>query len=421
MSLTVNAARLKEDLQTLGGIGRSPGGGITRTSFSAADADARSWYAARCRDAGLSLRVDALGNMLADDGSDPSVPAVWSGSHIDTVPDGGAFDGAVGVVAALEAVRRLAEEGLALQRPLRAAVFADEEGNYSPLFGSSALARGYGRDRLASMVGRDGDRLIDAMSTAGWDVDSALDVAVHRDPVFAFVELHIEQGPKLEAMGTEIGVVTSIIGLGEAVVEFHGRADHAGTMPMTERHDPLRAAADLIAALASIAASTSDAAVVTCGRLETRPGGANVVPSLVRLTLDFRDPDAANVAALAVRLEQHANEAARTHGVGVTWLPDPVIPPMQLDERVRSTISRTAAELGRSMTAIPSGAGHDSQNIAQLAPAGMIFIPSRGGRSHCPEEDTDWPDVINGANVLLNTLAELATRPSAELITDQSD
>ena len=240
MSLSVDADRLRTDLQTLGEIGRGPGGGITRTSFSADDRQARDWYQARCADAGLTVQVDGLGNMFADAGHEPRVPAVWSGSHIDTVPDGGAFDGALGVVAALECVRRLAEEGIALRRPVRAAVFTDEEGNYTRLLGSSALTRGFAHDDLQAMVGRDGDRLVDAMSTGGWDLDALPDRPVDPASVYAFVELHIEQGPKLEAAATEIGVVSSIVGLGGAVVEFHGRADHAGTTPMTQRQDPLR-------------------------------------------------------------------------------------------------------------------------------------------------------------------------------------
>jgi N-carbamoyl-L-amino-acid hydrolase len=181
-------------------------------------------------------------------------------------------------------------------------------------------------------------------------------------------------------------VVSSIVGLGGAVVEFHGRADHAGTTPMTARQDPMRAAADLIAGLPGIAASVSPAAVATCGRVDTQPGGANIVPSLVQVTLDFRDPDPASLTALGDRIRARAAEAARAHGVTPAWLPDEQIAPTALDARVQAVIQGHAAR-----------------------PAGMIFVPSIGGRSHCPEEHTDWRDVTNGANVLLNTLVELAT------------
>ena len=409
MSLTVDANRLRDDLETLGKIGRTSGAGITRTSFSRSDTQARQWYQASCRAAGLNVCVDGVGNMFADTGSDAEVAAVWSGSHIDTVPDGGAFDGAVGAVAALECVRRIAEEGMPLSRPVRAVVFTDEEGNYSHLFGSSALTRGFDEEQLRAMVGRDGDHLVDAMAASGWDVGAFTTTRIDPESVYAFVELHIEQGPKLEATATQIGVVTSIVGLGGAVVEFRGRADHAGTTPMTERKDPLLAAADLIAAMPSIAASVSDVAVATCGRVDTAPGSANVVPSLARLTLDYRDPDAARLGTLSARLKAKAAQAASARGVRYAWFPDLPIAPTELDPQIRSLIDRRANGLGLSTLAMPSGAGHDSQNMATIAPTGMIFVPSKGGRSHCPDEDTDWADVTNGANVLLNTLVELAT------------
>jgi N-carbamoyl-L-amino-acid hydrolase len=409
MNLSVNAHRLRADLQTLSEIGRGPGGGISRTSFSPADLQAREWYQSACRDAGLDLRVDGIGNMFADTGGDPAGAAVWSGSHLDTVPNGGAFDGAVGALAALECVRRIAEEGISLRRPVRAVVFADEEGNYSHLLGSSALVRGFAAEQVNAMVGRDGDRLVDAVSAAGWDAGRLTDTQISANSVYAFAELHIEQGPKLEAAGTQIGVVSSIVGLGGAVIEFHGRADHAGTTPMTARQDPMRAAADLIAGLPGIAASVSHAAVATCGRVDTHPGGANIVPSLVRVTLDFRDPDAANLAALGDRIRARAAEVARVHGVTSARLPDEQIAPTRLDARMQAVIQRRAAMLELSTASMPSGAGHDAQNMATIVPAGMIFVPSIGGRSHCPHEHTDWSDVMNGANVLLNTLVELAT------------
>jgi beta-ureidopropionase / N-carbamoyl-L-amino-acid hydrolase len=409
MSLSVDAHRLRADLQTLSEIGRDVGGGISRTSFSPADLQAREWYQSAGRDAGLDVRVDGIGNMFADAGGDPATAAVWSGSHLDTVPNGGAFDGAVGAVAALECVRRIAEEGISLRRPVRAVVFADEEGNYSHLLGSSALVRGFVPEQVDQMVGRDGDRLVDAVSAAGWDADRLTDTRVSANSVYAFAELHIEQGPKLEAAGTQIGVVSSVVGLGGALIDFHGRADHAGTTPMTARQDPMRAAADLIGGLPGIAASVSHAAVVTCGRVDAHPGGANVVPDLVRVTLDFRDPDAANLTALGDRLRTRAAEAARALGVRSAWLPDAQIAPTRLDTRMQAVIQGHAARLELSAASMTSGAGHDAQNMATIAPTGMIFVPSTGGRSHCPEEHTDWNDVTNGANVLLNTLVELAT------------
>jgi N-carbamoyl-L-amino-acid hydrolase len=419
VSLTVNMSRMRADLVSLGSIGRLAGGGITRTSFSAADLAAREWYRTRCSQARLALRTDGIGNMFAEApgarsagagrGGAAGQAAVWSGSHLDTVPDGGAFDGAVGAVAALECLRRLAEEHVELARPVRAVVFTDEEGNYNHLLGSTALARDFARDELAAMTGRDGDRLADAITAIGWNPDALAGNRVEPEQVYAFVELHIEQGPSLEASGVNIGVVTSIVGMGGAVAEFRGRADHAGTTPMTRRQDPLRSAAQLIAALPAITASVSDTAVATCGKLVTFPGGANVVPALVRMLLDYRDPDAARLAGLDERLLAAARQAAEAHDVTLHWAAEALVAPVELDPRVRSVIDGRARGLGLSTLAMPSGAIHDAQNMAAIAPAGMIFVPSRDGRSHSPAEHTDWDDIENGANVLLAALTGLAT------------
>jgi N-carbamoyl-L-amino-acid hydrolase len=264
------------------------------------------------------------------------------------------------------------------------------------------------------MTGRDGDRLVDAITAIGWDPGALAGNRVDPAEVYAFVELHIEQGPNLEASGTDIGVVTSIVGIGGAVAEFRGRADHAGTTPMTRRQDPLRAAAQLIAGLPAITAAVSDTAVATCGKLVTLPGGANVVPGLVRMLLDFRDPDAGRLARLDRELTAAAHAAAAAHDVTLSWLAEAPVAPVELDPRVRSAIDARARGLGLSAVAMPSGAGHDAQNMATLAPTGMIFVPSRDGRSHSPAEHTDWDDIENGANVLLATLTDLATTGLAD-------
>jgi len=259
------------------------------------------------------------------------------------------------------------------------------------------------------MNGRDGDRLVDAITAIGWNPEALAGNRVDPEQVYAFVELHIEQGPSLEASGTNIGVVSSIVALGGAVAEFRGRADHAGTTPMTRRQDPLRAAAQLLAALPAITASVSDTAVATCGKLDTFPGGANVVPALVRMLLDYRDSGAGRLARLDERLLAAARQAAAAHDVTLDWAAEAPVVPVELDPRVRSVIAGRARGLGLSAVAMPSGAVHDAQNMAAIAPAGMIFVPSRDGRSHSPAEHTDWEDIENGANVLLATLTDLAT------------
>jgi len=410
--ISVDGARLRADLEALGRIGAVPGGGVSRTSFSPADAQARGWYQARCAEAGLAVEVDGIGNMFVSrpDGSagGDAVPAVWSGSHIDSVPNGGRFDGALGAVAALECVRRLHEERVVLRRPVRAVVYSDEEGNYSHLFGSSALMRGFTAAQLHELTGRDGDRFVDTFVAAGWDLGRATQTRVDPRTVHASVELHIEQGPQLERLGHQIGIVTAIVGLGGGTVTFRGRPDHAGTTPMTMRKDALAAASSLIVQFPRIAGSVSDRAVLTAGIISVEPGGANVIPGTARLTVDFRDLQRANVDRLADMIAAAARAVATEQGLQVDVEFEPTIPPSQLDGRIQQIIGAAATARGLVASALPSGAGHDSQNLATLAPTGMIFVPSTGGRSHCPEEHTDWQDVENGANVLLDTVIALA-------------
>jgi beta-ureidopropionase / N-carbamoyl-L-amino-acid hydrolase len=408
LNLRVNGERLRQDLADLARIGAREPAGISRTAYSAEDAQARQWYHDRCAAAGLELRMDGLGNMFARAPGAPDRPAVWTGSHIDTVPYGGAFDGALGTVAALECLRRITESGIELSRPVCAVVFSDEEGNYGHLLGSRGLSHGYRAEQLAAMTGRDGDRLTDALAGWPWASGSPTATRLAAGTVGAFVELHIEQGPRLEASGTDIGVVTSIVGLGGGLATFTGRADHAGTTPMGLRKDALLAAAAFLTKLPTVAAATGPDSVITCGLIRAEPGGANVVPGVAAVTLDFRDPDRTRLATLEAEIGLAAESAALAHGVSVTWQPDELIDPMPLNETVRSVIRTAVDGLGLTHIAIASGAGHDSQNMAHLAPTGMIFVPSQGGRSHSPAEHTAFADVENGANVLLSTVLALA-------------
>lgn len=412
----VDGARLRRDLAALARFGATGSGGVNRASYSAADSAARQWYADRCAEAGLTLWEDGLGNMFVQRGpvkdtaaGPPSdTAAVWTGSHLDTVPDGGRFDGALGAIAALECVRRLAELGLDLARPVRAVVFADEEGSYGHLLGSHGVVDGYTERQLSELTGRDGDRLLDALAACPWTAGPASGTQVSPSEIHSFVELHIEQGPALELAGADIGIVTSIVGLGGGTAEFVGQADHAGTTPMNQRRDALRAAAAFLAELPAVAASVSPAAVITCGLVAVEPGAANVVPRLARLVIDFRDPDPGRLRALSAAIGAAADRAAAQCGTGAAWRPTPLVEPVPLDPGVQAAVSRAASGLGLSGRAMPSGAGHDAQNLARIVPTGMIFVPSVAGRSHSPAEYTAGGDLENGANVLLATLIELA-------------
>lgn len=405
--MRVDGGRLRRDLESLATIGRYEGGALHRTAFSPADVEARQWYRDRCDAAGLQLRVDWLGNMVAGPAEQAQAPAVWSGSHIDTVPDGGPLDGALGTVAALECVRRITEERVALARPVCSVVFADEEGNYSHLFGSYGMVHGYDEQRLAAMTGRDGDPVTAALDGFPWrDPDARLGPSP--ETVHSFVELHIEQGPRLESASVPIGVVTSIVALGGAEVVFTGRADHAGTTPMTMRRDPSRAAGELLTRLPAAAASVADDAVATCGTIAFDPGGTNVVPGSARLALDFRVPRARDLQSLTTALAEAAEACAARHDVECEFRLEPPIDPVPLDAGVQARIEAAAERCGLATMALPSGAGHDSQNMAKVVPTGMIFVPSHDGRSHSPLETTDPELLEHGANVLLETLLDLA-------------
>jgi N-carbamoyl-L-amino-acid hydrolase len=406
----VSGERLRGDLELVAGFGATgQPGGVSRTSFSPADRRVRAWLAEQADRWGLAMHTDGIGNAFLRLPGGGDAPPVWAGSHLDSVPDGGGFDGALGSLAALEVARRLVEERVALRRPVAVVVFADEEGNYHHLLGSTGLVRDYPPDELAGFRGRDGDLLVDALAGMGWDPRAATRTAIAPGTVHAYLELHIEQGPVLEAQGVQIGVVTGIVGLGGGELVFTGRQDHAGTTPMPLRRDPLRGAAELLTRLPEVAAAVSEAAVATCGIVAVEPGATNVVPGVCRLRLDFRDPDRDRLMALEEAIVAATGEAAERHGVEVAYHRESVTDPVTLDERMLELVESAATGLGLSTLRMPSGAGHDAQNLAKLAPTGMIFVPSVAGRSHSPAERTRWEDVENGANVLLTAVHRLAT------------
>lgn len=413
VDLTVNGARLVADLQRLAQFGRNEHGGIDRASFSQADLAARKWLIGRCGEAGLHAETDGIGNMVI---SSPPLEegithhdAVWTGSHIDAVPNGGGFDGPVGALAAIECLRRLHEEGVRLARPVRAVVYADEEGNYAHLLGSSAIARGFTVEELSRLVGRDGDRFADAFTAAGGSLEAAAMAHRQHSSLHATVELHIEQGPVLEDRGVDIGIVTGIVHIGGGTVRFRGRADHAGTTPMGRRKDAAVAAAEFICRLPALAPLVSTTAVVTSGIARFEPGGSNVIPGAAEVVVDFRDRSYERTKQLGQLIVDAAGEVAAHHGIELAFSLEQIVPGAVMHGGIRALIGEVSASLGYSRMDIQSGAGHDSQNMATLAPTGMIFVPSTGGRSHSPAEQTPWPNVVRGANTLLRTVAHLAS------------
>jgi beta-ureidopropionase / N-carbamoyl-L-amino-acid hydrolase len=401
--------RLAADLAALADYREPDAPGWTREVFSDPYRSERDWVRDRMREAGLQVRVDAAGNVVGRlAGTSPGAPPLVTGSHTDTVHGGGRFDGVVGVLGGIEVARRLRETGTRLTRDLFVIDFLGEEANGFGIscLGSRALAGVLTGEHL-SRRDASGRRLGDALAGFGADPDRALGLAWRPGSVHAYLELHIEQGPVLERRGTALGVVTAIAGIERLLATFDGRADHAGTTPMTERRDALAAAAQAVLTIERTACGAPVHAVSTTGRIESLPGAFNVVPEQARLWAEVRSVDAGWLGGVKRRLAQEIADGAAARGVTamVEWLTDQ--DPVPTTPTVRDHIGRTADELGIDWTPIPSGAGHDAAHMTPLGPLGMIFIPSRGGRSHVPEEWTDLADIAVGVHTLAATLLRL--------------
>ncbi len=407
--MSIDADRLRQDLETLATFGADDDGGVSRPSFSSADLEARAWLRERCVEAGLRYREDVAGNVFMRlEG--PDEPVVWTGSHLDSVPNGGRLDGALGVIAGLEVVRAIAEEGGDLARPVEAVSFADEEGGFLGFLGSKAVAGGLGFDDIRGVVGRDGRRLISAMTEAGFVPERLHEARVDPAQVHAFVEMHIEQGAVLEQAGQDVGVVSSIVGVGRCAIEFKGRADHAGTTPMDLRRDAMRGAAALLSEVTDLPTAVgAPDAVVTCGRVEVHPDAFNIVPGRVWLGFDVRDQDRGAVEAIEKLLVERAERAAEAHDLEVEHHHESLTDPTPLDPRIQTITREVADALEVSRRDMASGAGHDAQVIAPVVPTGMVFVPSVDGRSHSPLEHTSWEDIATGTRVLHGVVRRLAT------------
>jgi beta-ureidopropionase / N-carbamoyl-L-amino-acid hydrolase len=405
--IRINLPRLRQDLEALGNIGKTPEGGVWRSSFTEADMEARRWYLTRIEEVGLQCRVDAAGNIYArvGDGS----PSVIAGSHLDSVPNGGRFDGALGVMAALECLRSIKEHGVRTKLPIEAVAFTDEEGRFGGFIGSFAVIGTMTYEEILRRRDLHGVPLADAMRHVGLDPMKIGEAQRPAKEVKAYVELHIEQGPVLESMGVPIGVVQGIVAGSRTWITFHGRADHAGTTPMAMRKDAFLGAAEFgLRVRELVLTEGSGTTVGTVGTLDLKPGASNIVPETAFLTLDLRDISWDVLQRLFVRVDELAHEIAAKWSLEVTVERMRISEPAQMSPSIQMVIDAVARDLGHKTYWMNSGAGHDAQVMAKIADAGMIFVPSCNGRSHSPAEFTEWDQVENGANVLLHTLLRLA-------------
>jgi len=399
--IVASAERMQQRIEALGAFGANPEGGVSRVAYSDADRAGREYITQLMREAGLEVRIDTAGNIIGRrEGRDPELPVIMFGSHIDSVPGGGNYDGDVGVIGAIEVAQLLAEHGIQTRHPLEIVSFTDEEG---ALTGSKAMIGELGEPTL-EVMSHSGLRIRDGIRAVGGDPDR-LDSAVRRPgELAAFVELHIEQGAILEEEDVDVGVVEGIVGIRWWDVTIEGFANHAGTTPMNRRRDAMISAAELVLAVNRVATSMPGRQVATVGKLRAEPGAPNVIPGEVVLSLEIRDLSAEKIERVFEAIQEKARQIAETRGTPIRFAEIAVVTPAPTDERMRRIIAASAEELGVSFKLMPSGAGHDAQDMARIAPTGMIFVPSRGGISHSPREFTSAQDMANGASVLLRTV-----------------
>jgi N-carbamoyl-L-amino-acid hydrolase len=406
----VDEARLWARLMKMAEIGGTTQGGVNRQALSAEDAQARRLMVAWARELDLAVSGDEAGNLFVRlEGTEPGAAPVMTGSHLDSQPTGGKFDGAYGVLAGLEAVEAIGRAGIRPRRPIEVVAWTNEEGSrFQPgAMGSAVFA---GRMRLADQLAVTDSEGVTAGAALRDFLAATPEVPMRPTgfPVAAYVEAHLEQGPRLEAEGKPIGIVGGIQGLRWFSVEVLGEAAHAGTTPLRLRKDALKAAAAMVDALDRAMADPSDTVRFTVGRFEVAPGSPNTVPARVFFTIDFRHPDQAVIDDLTGRIAPICAEQARGCAVEVRQTTD--VPPTRFDPAVVDTVRRAAAALDLPALEMVSGAGHDAMHLAEVCPAGMIFVPCEGGVSHNESESAKPGDLADGARVLAATLVELANR-----------
>jgi N-carbamoyl-L-amino-acid hydrolase len=407
--LSINRERLQHDIEALAAIGRQQDHGIYRMAFSEGDMQGRQWFREQVEAAGLEFYQDGAANLHARYQWDGKRPSVMMGSHLDTVPAAGHLDGALGVLVALECLRRIKEEKLAIEYPLEALSFSDEEGRFGGMLGSQALAGMLSPEKIHNAIDLEGVSVTDAMQQVGLNAMDALHARRSPESIHAFLELHIEQGPVLDKMGVSIGNVDAIAGLFKWDVSLIGTPNHAGTTPMDMRHDAFMGLSEFASQVQRILDENGSArSVATVGRVEISPGAANVVPGRVEFSLEARDTNSEVLDDLANAFRKSLSATARKRSLMFEFKVLSEIEPVKCDVSILETTENVCKALKTPFIQMASGASHDTQIMATVTRAGMIFVPSKDGRSHSIAEWTDMDDIEKGANVALNTLYRIA-------------
>lgn len=402
--LSINGDRLNASLRDLAEFGKTAEGGTNRVAYSDEDIRAREYVMRLMREAQLDVSIDAAGNIVGRRaGSDASLMPIMIGSHIDSVPMGGSYDGQVGSMAVIEVARTLAENKQTLRHPIVVIIFQNEEGG---TVGSTALAAGIAPERLDAMTNSK-KTIREGIKAIGGDPHKLAKPLMKKGDLAGYLELHIEQGGRLDQQKINIGIVEGIVGLRWFEITISGFANHAGTTPMDQRQDALLAAAKYVEAVNRAAKSITGRQVATVGKIQAFPGATNVVPGQVVTSLDVRDLDPARIAQVLDKIRESVKMIEAETGTKFELKETASSAPAITDDRFKSAIEASAKALGLTTFPLPSGAGHDAQEIAEICPIGMIFIPSRGGISHSPKEFSEPFDITNGGNVLLQTLLRL--------------
>src|SRR5438874_2192094 len=404
----IDRARLEQSIDELGRIGATPRGGLTRLALTDDDKRGRDLMVRWMREAGLRVTVDQMGNIFGERAGREPLPPVMMGSHVDSVPTGGKYDGQLGVLCGLETIRALNAHGIRTRHPVTLVIFTNEEGaRFQPaMIASGVMAGKIALEDAYNARDKDGIRLVDELERIGY---LGPEPCVAR-PIKAYLELHIEQGPFLEEEGLTVGVVEGIVAIAWSRLTIHGVQDHAGPTPMRIRHDALVAAADVVAGVRKIAREIGGDVVTTVGNFTVAPNIINAIPGRVMLSIDTRDPSDATLDRARAMLEPIVRDVCTREGVRYELEHYWRVPYTPFDRDVVDTVERAAKASGARYRRIRSGAGHDAQYMAAIGPAGMVFVPSRDGRSHCEEEFTPIDDIEQGATTLLRAALDLAGR-----------
>lgn len=402
-ALAINGDRLNHSIDALAEIGKLPGGGVRRLAFSLEDVQARLFIREWMLLAGMEVRVDAAGNLIGTYAGTEVLPSLATGSHIDTVPAGGRYDGTLGVLAGIEVVRTLQERDLRLRHPLEVMVFADEEGG---MIGCKAMAGTVAADPDVFRH-RDGTHIAACLERVGGNWSQLSTARRTRADMAAFVELHVEQGGVLEALDKQIGVVEGVVGMFRGIIAVEGRANHAGTTPMSARQDALVAAAQIVLAVNDLGRHPPGDQVATVGVLNVFPNAPNIVPGRVELGFGIRDLSQSKVEAMVDELQQRLQAIAASTHTRIQLTPKLEVKPALATPNIQAAIAAVSEEIGLSYHFLPSRAGHDAMEMGRFTDMGMIFIPSAAGISHAVDEYSSPEACVQGTNVLLHTLLKL--------------